>query len=236
VSHVYEASGSEIESFITTVTAVDTGGAEGILNVLVSLNNTPPEVEIISLDEGQLYSIEEPTILDLVLEVRDTEERVEDLEYHWEYLLHHNTHFHLLEEYDFLTGSVLVNPTSCESDDTYWYEFNVKVTDRGGLTAFDRKMIYPDCEGKLEPSDSVKYNLFPNPVIDEFTVRSNQAFGEEVEYRIYNTVGTQIRKDRIKVYNERWYFRVSTTSMENGVYIIEIIDRGKTRRIRFVKV
>jgi glucose/arabinose dehydrogenase len=236
VSHTYYSSGQSIESFTARVTARDTGNAEGFITVLVSLNNTPPEVEIISIDDGHLYSVEEPTPFALVLEVNDEEQDKDELEFNWEFLLHHNDHFHLLDEYDFMNGTAIVEPTGCSEEDNYWYEFNVRVTDEGGLTAFDSKMIYPDCDRNIVTGKEDAYTLFPNPVIDELTIRSQKPLAEQIRFRIYNPLGKVIQEHERIIFNERSYFTLYTSTLQKGVYIIEIVD-GKTREnIRFMKL
>lgn len=235
VSHTYSSPEEDIVSFTAAVTARDTGNAEGVASALISLNNSPPKVKIISIDDGHLYSVQEPTLFDLVLDVTDAEEDGNELKFHWEYLLHHNDHFHLLDEFDFQNGTSVVSPTGCSDEDNYWYEFNVRVTDRGGLTAFDSKMIYPDCEGELLWKDADTYSLFPNPVMNELTISSLNPLAEQVDYRIYNTVGKLIQENEVRIFNERSYFTLNTATLQKGVYIIEFTDGTKEEKIRFLK-
>ncbi|HKK39810.1 MAG TPA: PQQ-dependent sugar dehydrogenase, partial [Cryomorphaceae bacterium] len=234
-SHTYFSSGQHIESFKATITAKDTMGAEALANMLISLNNSPPLVEIISIDEGHLYSVQEPTLFELILDVKDEEEKTDELSFHWEHLLHHNNHFHLLDEYEFQNGNALVTPTGCSEEDNYWYEFKVTVTDRGGLSSSDSKMIYPDCDGKLMAVERSAYVLFPNPVMNELTIRSTKPLDEEIDYRIIDTMGKLIQEGSIQIYNEGLKFKVRTSSIQKGIYIMEYEDGGQRERIRFVK-
>lgn len=236
VSHTYYSTGQDIESFTATVTARDPEGAEGRASVLISLNNTPPQVKIISIDEGHLYSTQHPSVFDLFLSVSDAEEKAKNLKFRWEYLLHHNEHFHLLDEYDFMNGTAVVIPTGCGEDDNYWYEFNVEVTDKGGLTASDSKMIYPDCEETLTMSTSHVYTLFPNPAIDVLTIRSTGPLDQQIEYCIYNTIGERIQKENVILFNDSRNFKLHISSLHNGVYVIELSDGGHKERIQFLKL
>ncbi|HKK39551.1 MAG TPA: PQQ-dependent sugar dehydrogenase [Cryomorphaceae bacterium] len=235
VSHSYYSAGQEIESFTASVAVSDTGGAEGTAKALISLNNTPPQAEITSIYEGQLYSVLDPTVFQLSADVMDQEENDENLGFNWLYLLHHNTHFHRLDEFNFQNGEILVNPTGCSEGENYWYEINLKVTDSGGLTAFDRKMIYPDCDGQLMVGNTQEYTLYPNPVQQGLVIRGTHALDEQIDYRIYNTVGTLIQEARLKIYNGRSFFSVNVAPLQNGVYIIEFSNGGKSEKIRFLK-
>lgn len=236
VSHTYYSPNDGIVSFTATVAARDTGIAEGVATAFVSLNNSPPKVKIVSIDDGHLYSVMEPTLFDLVLDVRDAEEDRNELKFHWEYLLHHNEHFHLLDEFDFQNGTSVVSPTGCSDEDSYWYEFNVKVTDGGGLTAFDSKMIYPDCIGKLALTETNAYTLYPNPATEEITILSSNPLDEQIDYRIYNTLGKLIQEKEVRTYNNRTHFVVSISPLQKGIYIIEFTDGTNREKIRFSKL
>jgi len=234
VSHEYQD--SDLETYTATLTVTDTAGAQGDQSILISLNNTPPEVEIESITEGELYSVEYPTNFRLKALVTDNETSPSEMTYEWKHLLHHNTHFHLLNEFSFEDGNVTIYPTGCREEDVYWYELNVTITDQGGLTAFDSKMIYPDCDGVLEPEeDQEGYIIFPNPTEDELTIRSLSELSNEVDLIVYNSIGEKIREDHIWIFNGRRYFKVDVRSLQNGVYFMEITNQGETRTERFVK-
>lgn len=235
VNHTY--SGSGLDSYVAKLTVIDTAGAIGEKEILISLNNTPPQIELISIEEGELYSVEFPTNFRLESLVSDGESTPGDMTYEWKHLLHHNTHFHLLNEFDFQTGNVVIYPTGCQAEDTYWYELNVTVTDPGGLTAFDSRMIYPDCDGELQPEeDSEGYIIFPNPVEDQLTIRSLSELGNEVEFSIHDATGKRIRSEKVAIYNGRRYFVINVENLQHGVYMLEIENKGRSRKERFIKI
>ncbi|MEO0777997.1 MAG: PKD domain-containing protein, partial [Bacteroidota bacterium] len=70
-SHTYIASGSAPESFIATLRLRDSLGIEAQREILVSLNNSPPQVEITSVRNGDLYPITGYTSLPLRAAVSD---------------------------------------------------------------------------------------------------------------------------------------------------------------------
>lgn len=237
VSHEFIASGQQAFSTILTVT--DSAGASNEKLIHISLNNTPPTVDISSITEGQLYPLDAPSVFELAATVQDAENSPADMRYEWSHLLRHNTHFHVLHEYDFIEGATQINPTGCSEADNYWYEINLTVTDPGGLSAFDSKFIYPDCDGVLEDDtmeDVTKYVLSPNPVREILTVVSNNSIDGNINYGIYNTTGKLIRDESQYVYNNRRFFKIDVRNLAKGLYILEINERGQKERIRFVKI
>jgi glucose/arabinose dehydrogenase len=233
----HEFTGEGIVSYVATLSVTDTAGATGSKEILISLNNTPPSVEITSVVEGELYSVEFPTNFRLKANVVDAETSPAGMTYQWKHLLHHNTHFHLLNEFDFRDGNVVIYPTGCREEDVYWYELNLTVTDPGGLTAFDSKMIYPDCDGQLVPDDdSEGYLLFPNPVEDRLTIRSLSELYNVVKVTLLDATGKEIRSDVINIFNGRRYFVLNVEDLQHGVYTLEIDNRGEKRREMFVKL
>lgn len=235
VSHQFQGSG--IQSFVTTLTVTDSVGATNEKEILISLNNTPPKVEIVSISEGDLYSVDFPSTFELVADVFDSENSASEMNYEWKHLLHHNTHFHVLHEYDFSRGLTLVNPTGCAETDVYWYEINVRIVDQGGLTSFDSKMIYPDCNGELErelPNDDL--TLFPNPTEASLTILSNKSLGELVEIQIIDISGRIVRKEEVRIFNDRLFFKVNVEDLPNGVYNMNLSFNGERNQMRFVKI
>ena len=235
VSHTYSGSGTI--SYTATITATDTAGASNDRTVLISLNNTPPDVNIASIIEGELYSVQFPTTFDLNAIVDDAEHRADEMTYTWQHLLRHNSHFHLINEFDFENGSTIIYPTGCLEDEVYWYELNVTVTDPGGLTAFDSRMIYPDCEGELDSIRGIQgINIFPNPTENDLTVVSGEDLGEEVEILVYDMTGNLIRSDVLPIFNDRKFFNIDLENISNGIYHLEIRYSGKNLKKRFVKI
>ncbi|MCZ4410159.1 PQQ-dependent sugar dehydrogenase [Cryomorphaceae bacterium 1068] len=215
----------------------DALGATSEQVIPVSLNNTPPSVNLSSINEGELYSTLSPTLFNLIAEVTDNESSPSEMIYEWTHILHHNTHFHYL---DYLSGNgenLTIFPTGCSPFETYWYEIVIEVTDPGGLKASDSRNIYPDCDGTLEEGrDGEELTLSPNPVESEITIISSGSLDQEIEYRIYDPSGNLIRDDKVFVYNNRRYFQIGVDELQSGVYILEIKNLGAKERIRFVKI
>lgn len=235
VTHSFE---NELQqAYRVTLTVTDSAGAANTKEILVSLNNTPPSVQITSIEEGELYPIDFPTSFELLASISDQENPIQsELSYEWSHLLHHNTHFHVLHEYDFITGATLVNPTGCGEGDTYWYEINVTVTDPGGLTAFDSKMIYPDCQGELKRNLEEDITLFPNPTEEKLTVLIKDPRGNSINLRIIDSSGRLIRQEIVDIFNGRQFFSIDVQVLQKGVYTLELeLENGRKQK-KFVKM
>lgn len=142
--HTFRASAASPESFTVVLTVTDAEGATDRSERIISLNNTPPEVRIVSFQDGDLYPIDRTTLLDLRAEVQDAEHAAAELDYEWQVFFHHNTHFHpdpIIKEAETYT---LISPAGC-GQETYWYRIRLRVTDAAGLMTEVSQNIYPYC-------------------------------------------------------------------------------------------
>jgi glucose/arabinose dehydrogenase len=145
VEHVFQAVSADPERVDVILTVTDPQGATSTLSKVVSLNNTPPVVQITSPIDGSLYSMNGPTLLELGAMVFDAEHGPEDLVWEWMEVLHHNTHTHeeppIFEE----TPTVLITPLGCGVE-TFWYRMQLVVTDAAGLSTVVYSELHPDCD------------------------------------------------------------------------------------------
>jgi len=143
-SHEFVAPDNNPYSFNVELTVTDSLGAVGTDAFIVSLNNTPPQVDITSFDDGDTYPISGTTLLPLIAEVTDNEQPTSDLTYEWQTILHHNTHFHADQINTTPQTSTLISPAGC-SDENYYYEIRLRVTDPAGLSGEDNGFLFPNC-------------------------------------------------------------------------------------------
>lgn len=237
-THTFLSENEGLETCTVRVTVSDTSGASTVKDVFVSLNNTPPQAHIISIEEGELYSTRVYTTLDLIAAVEDAEQEPEEMTYDWTLLLHHNTHFHRLSTLTGNNRTLEISPTGCSPFETYWYEITLKVTDPGGLTAEDSRMIYPDCEGVLEDplgSDDKPFVLLPNPARHYIEIRSPESFGGSMPYMVYSLEGRKISEGEVFVYNDRNFARLDVSGFYNGLFIIQFKIGDRWHQSKFVK-
>lgn len=237
-THVFEASTpNDIEQFETVLTVTDSEGASSAVTIPVSVNNTPPEANIISIEEGELYSVQAPTNFNLTASVIDAESSSGEMQYDWQLKLNHNTHFHNLETRSGNNQNLLIYPTGCSQTETYWYEIELIVTDPGGLKSTDSRNIYPDCEGVLEEDDEgTPFEFSPNPFNERLDMRSSIDLGDKVTYFLYDAAGKQVAQGVIPVYNGRRFVRFNFSTLEGGMYILKLGINGKWYQERIVKI
>ncbi len=147
-SHTYIASGAGPESFTATLRLRDSLGIEAEKQILISLNNTPPQVQITSVQDGDLYPITGYTSLPLNASVSDAEHQEIDLAYEWQTFLHHNAHFHP-EPVDTLRQTyTLIDPLGCDGE-LYYFRLQLSVTDPQGLRSSQELLIHPNCNSTM---------------------------------------------------------------------------------------
>ena len=143
-SHVFSTSDDQPSSFWVHLKVADQQGGIDSTRVLVSLNNTPPSVNIESPMEGLRYSRTDGGEHRFEALVTDTEHDATALTYEWQSFLHHNTHNHpnpVTESHSYTLSTL---PLGCE-DETYYYRISLTVTDAHGLSSSDEVLVPPDC-------------------------------------------------------------------------------------------
>ncbi|MCB9274803.1 MAG: PQQ-dependent sugar dehydrogenase [Lewinellaceae bacterium] len=145
--HTYTASGSGPQSFTVQLVVTDSLGATAKTEAIVSLNNTPPQVQITSFRDGDRYPLHQgTTLLRLAAEVKDAEHPDDELLYQWRTFVQHNDHFHP-DPVDFEPETfTLISPLGCDGE-LYWYRIQLTVTDPAGLSATRTQSVYPNCDG-----------------------------------------------------------------------------------------
>lgn len=141
-SHTFNASG--LASYQVVLKVTDAGGLSNTTNLTISVNNTPPTVQITSPAAGTKYPMTQSTVYKLTANVTDREHTAAQLKYEWQAVLHHNTHTHPEAIDTNPSTSATITPVGCDGE-TYFYRINLKVTDPAGLSASSFVDLYPDC-------------------------------------------------------------------------------------------
>ncbi|BDY05899.1 LamG-like jellyroll fold domain-containing protein [Ferrimonas sp. YFM] len=151
-SHQYSAPNDNPISFIATLTATDDGSPaqSDSDTVLVSLNNTPPQVSITSPVDGTLYPLGSDTLYDLTAQISDNEHGSGELSCAWQTVLHHNNHTHEDPVDNNCASQVQIAPAGCDGE-TYFYRISLTVTDAHGLSTTAVSTLYPDCDSASPP-------------------------------------------------------------------------------------
>ncbi|MEN0004874.1 MAG: PKD domain-containing protein [Bacteroidota bacterium] len=143
-THTFVAGSNNPQSYTVSLTVTDSLGLSDESSILISLNNTPPKVEITSFENGSTYSIEGVNYLPLEAEVSDVEHELSSLTFEWETFLHHNNHYHPEEPKLAQRSDAILEPLGCLLE-TYWYRIRLTVTDPEGLSTVDEREIFPYC-------------------------------------------------------------------------------------------
>ena len=171
--HTFIVADGQPQSFWTRLSVRDSAGNVRTDSVLISVNNTPPQVAITSFPDSFFYTLSGITTLPLRAEVTDTEHGLEALQYVWKAFLHHNTHFHA-EPPDSLPESwAAISPEGC-NEETYYYRIRLEVTDGAGLVGTDEHLIFPYCGDPLVVWDT----LMANPFQDRVSLEWSSSFEE----------------------------------------------------------
>lgn len=142
--HTFTAPNHKPVQYNCVLTVTDSVGNFRTASIIISVNNTPPQVEITSLKNGDFYSIDGITRFPLEANVMDTEHSDNELTYAWETFFHHNDHYHPEAADTQKITSTLIHPAGCELE-TFWYRIKLTVTDRHGLMGTDEIEIFPYC-------------------------------------------------------------------------------------------
>ncbi|GAB2519980.1 hypothetical protein GCM10027085_07310 [Spirosoma aerophilum] len=171
--------------YTVTLVVTDNGQLTNSKEVVISVNNTPPAVQIVSPAIGTLYPMDQATPYTLRAAVTDTDGV--GMQYEWQVTLRHNSHTHpepiLYEQ----TPTVTITPAGCDPNETFYYIIVVKVTDNGGLTATQSLTLNPDCSSAnvsvtnlqaIARLNSIQVSwINPNITFDEVMVVAKEGSG-----------------------------------------------------------
>lgn len=187
--HEFVADNSNPQSFKVKLTVIDSIGQEGSKEMIISLNNTPPQVSISSISENATYPISGTTFVPLEAVVVDEEHQQEELEYSWQVSLQHNDHYHPEVPINKPSSIFTLDPIGCSDEEDYWYKVTLTVTDPQGLVGVDEKELFPYCEEDFVDIINLDGEKDVGPKIVLTWETSDQS--EVVSYQIQKSNGTQ---------------------------------------------
>lgn len=135
-------------SYNVTLTVRDYLQGESTTSYLISVNNTPPVIDITSPPVGATYAPQGNTVLPLTADLFDAEHSPGELTCRWQTILHHDDHQHP-EPFDYACATeTLLSPhggAECGGPETFFYEVVLTVTDAHGLATTASRIVNPDC-------------------------------------------------------------------------------------------
>jgi PKD repeat protein len=144
-SHTFSAPPGVPTAFTVTLT-VDDGTDQDSTQLLVAVNDTPPAVDITSIPDGHLYSMQGTGEVFPLEAIISDAEQASGWTCEWRRALHHNDHDHPEPVITDCTTSeeAVFSPVGCDGN-LYFYRVALRVTDDQGLVGEDIVDSYPDC-------------------------------------------------------------------------------------------
>ena len=146
--HIFTTANSDPKKFTVKLTVRDNLNAVSTDSIIISANNTPPNVYITSPANNLFYIVGTDTVYALQANVTDNEHPSEQLFYLWQTSLRHNNHEHPEPLDTNKVTSDLISRLGCNGDNYYWF-IKLTVTDAAGLSAIDSVKLLPQCGGPL---------------------------------------------------------------------------------------
>lgn len=132
-------------SYTVSLTVTDNIGQSATTTLLVSVNNTPPQVAITSIPADGYFPVGIDTTYQLTASVTDAEHGPAQLTYAWRTTLHHNTHIHPEAIDPNASTSTVISGVGCDGE-SYFYIIELTVTDAGGLSTTVQRRLDPRCQ------------------------------------------------------------------------------------------
>lgn len=174
-SHVFTALTTNPQSFWVKLTVTDDIGQTSKDSVKIFVNNTPPQVQITSFNDGDFYSIVAPSFLPLQASVSDAEHANSTLSYKWQTILHHNYHLHFEAIDTNKITQTYITPESCT--EAFSYEIILIVTDPEGLATTVSQSVYPACGAAVANFSANNLSICKNQ-----SVQFNNLSDQSVDY------------------------------------------------------
>jgi len=147
-SHTFTTTPGVPKMFNVILTVTDDEGATDDKEFIVSISNTPPQVDITSPLNDSKYTLGADTSYLLQADVTDAEQTAAQLTYAWQTSLIHNNHSHPGTIDPDVETSAVISRIGCQGDNYSWL-IQLTVTDEAGLSTTRQSRIFPDCANAL---------------------------------------------------------------------------------------
>ena len=223
---------------IVALEVKDEAGQTSEDSTRISINNTPPAVDITSLPDIFSYPLNQG-LLNITLEamVEDREFAVNELHYEWEIKLKHNDHFHVEFVDTTPTTSIALFALGSTDLDKHSYIVTLTVTDPLGLQGVDEVILEPDLTTSVRDPEiaSSDLRLYPNPARDYINLSAFGALQGKATIDLLDLQGrviSRIRED-FSVEGDK---RIDVSHLEHGMYVIRVrFTTGKGSSSLFCK-
>jgi len=146
-----------VTTFNVVLTVTDNIGQTATQNLIVSVNNTPPNVNITSIPVSAFYPVGVDSTYQLQASVTDAQHGPAQLTYAWRTTLFHNNHNHPEPVDPAVSSSTVISGAGCNGD-SFYYKIVLTVTDAGGLTGTSERTLLPRCQA-IAPQAVIMANV-----------------------------------------------------------------------------
>jgi len=156
-TQVFTSPAGVVTTYNVVLTVTDNIGQTATQNLIVSVNNTPPVVNITSIPTTAFYPVGVDTTYQLQAAVTDAQHSAAQLTYAWRTTLYHNNHNHPEPIDANVSSSTVISGVGCNGDD-FSYKVVLTVTDAGGLSGTSERLLEPRCQA-IAPSAVIGANV-----------------------------------------------------------------------------
>jgi len=227
-THTFNAPAGVVTNYNATLTVRDPGNLTSQATILISVNNTPPTVNITSPVDGSQYTVGGANInVPLTATMSDAQSPTAQLSCQWAVVLHHNTHQHDEPIINACSSNYTLQPIGCDGE-TYYYGFTLTVTDPQGLQTTRTAFKYPACTGgggdtqaPTVPQNLTGQAVSAAQVTLNWTASIDNGGGTVAGYRIFRngsaigTSATNSYTDNAVIGSTTYTYRV--TAFDNAV-------------------
>jgi hypothetical protein len=157
-THNFTAPANAPTKFVVKLTVTDNQGDASTDSIIISVNNTPPVVNITSPVKNSTYTLGLDTLYSCTASVTDAEHTPGQLKYTWQSILRHNNHQHPEPLDTNRITSTVISRIGCNGDTYYWL-IKLTVTDAAGLSGSDSSKIFPPCANGSLPLVLRKFSV-----------------------------------------------------------------------------
>lgn len=144
-TQIFTSPAGVVTTYNVVLTVTDNIGQTSTQQLVVSVNNTPPNVNITSIPVPAYYPVGVDSTYQLQAAVTDAEHGPGQLTYAWRTTLYHNTHNHPEPIDANVSSSTVISGAGCNGE-TFYYKVTLTVTDAGGLSGTSERTLNPRCQ------------------------------------------------------------------------------------------
>ncbi|MFI5314963.1 MAG: PQQ-dependent sugar dehydrogenase [Myxococcota bacterium] len=148
--HTYFGPLGVLTTYTATLTVRDTANQTSSAQVPIVVNDSPPQVSIVSPTSQGFYSMAGPSSVPLAANISDAEQSASQLTCAWQVSLHRNAQVEPGPIDSNCTTSATLSPLGCDGN-AYSYSFSLTVSDGVGLSTTQTVSLYPNC-ASIQPA------------------------------------------------------------------------------------